>query len=219
MEHRDEGYVVEAALYARVIVAWHVRMGMDQWQSRFGRGSGDLPDESLVRYQHALERSQNSDLADPAVQLAIARDQIAGSMEWAYDVTIPEELPGFEETQPSLGSVAHKLEQLALSAQKDEQRSEGRTAVRYSSHEELLAKARELYARAVGRDIQGAGGTSFLLSCSLEREARHRDGEMILLSPDLLGVRPAPHDRPSDLLEQLGSDGLEILDVTGTSTS
>lgn len=219
MEHRDGRYSKEAALYARIIVGWHAAMGMDEWQRRFGRESGQHQHEWLVRYQHAVARFHDSDLADPAVQLAIAREQIAGAMEWAYRVTVPEQLPGFEGTQPFLGDVARKLEQLASRTHKEGQRSEGRTVVRYSDYEQLLAKAREVYAPVTGTDVQGAGGTSFLLSCLLERSDRHRNGEMALLSPEILGVSPARRGRPSDLLEQLGSEGLEILDVTGSSSS
>jgi len=92
MEHQEGGHNEEAALYARIIVGWHAGMGMDQWQRRFKRRQ----DERLVRYQHAVARFHDSDLSDPAIQLAIAREQIAGSMEWAYGVTVPEQLPGFE---------------------------------------------------------------------------------------------------------------------------
>jgi hypothetical protein len=217
MQHQEERHNDEGVLFARVIIGWHASMGMDEWQRRFGREPGQHQDAWLVRYQHTVARFLNSALADPAVQLAIAREQIAGSMEWAYGVTIPEGLPEFEGTQPSLGDIARKLEQLASPAHKEEQRSEGRTVVRYSDYEELLAKAREVYAQVTGSDVQGAGGTSFLLSCSLERS--DADGEMVLLSPEILGLRPAPPGRPSDLLEQLGSEGLEILDVTGSSSS
>ena len=219
MEHRDGRHNDEAALYARIIVGWHARMGMDEWQRRFRRELGQHQDERLVRYQHALARYRASDLADPAVQLAIAREQIAGSMEWAYGVTVPEQLPGFEGTQPFLGDVARRLEQLASGAHKEKQRSEGRTVVRFSDSKELLAKAREVYARVTGADVHGAGGMSFLLACSLERSDRHAHSEMVLLSPEILGVSPAPQGRASDLLEQLGSEGLEILDVTGSSSS
>jgi hypothetical protein len=57
---------------------------------------------------------------------------------------------------------------------------------------------------------------SFLLSCSLERSRDHENREIVLLSPEILGVSPAPRGREGDLLEQLGSEGLEILDVTGS---
>jgi hypothetical protein len=219
MEHRDRRHNDEAALYARIIVGWHAAIGVDEWQRRFGREFGQHQDERFVRYQHAVARFHDSDLADPAVQLAIAREQIVGVMEWAYSATVPEQLPGFEGTQPFLGDVARKLKQLASPSHEEEQRSEGRTVVRYSGYEELLAKAREMYARVTGTDVHGAGGTSFLLSCSLERSEPHGDGEMVLLSPEVLGVSPAPPGRPSDLLEQLRSEGLEILDVTGSSSS
>src|SRR4051812_48403553 len=102
MEHRDERHNDEAVLYARIIVGWHARMGMDEWQRRFGQEFGQHQDEWLVRYQQALARFEDSDLSDPAVQLAIAREQIAGSMEWAYGVTVPEQLPGFDRARPCL---------------------------------------------------------------------------------------------------------------------
>jgi len=176
---------------------------MDQWQRRFKRRQ----DERLVRYQHAVARFHDSDLSDPAIQLAIAREQIAGSMEWAYGVTVPEQLPGFEGAHPYLEDIARKLEQLASRANEEERRSEGRKVVRYSGYEELLAKAKEVYALVTGPDVQGAGGTSFLLSCSLERSDRHGDDEMVLLSPEILGVSPAPRarERPSGTVGERGA--------------
>lgn len=74
MEHQDGGHNEEAALYARIIVGWHAGMGMDQWQRRFKRRQ----DERLVRYQHAVARFHDSDLSDPAIQLAIARSRLPG---------------------------------------------------------------------------------------------------------------------------------------------
>src|SRR6516164_1552608 len=68
-------------------------------------------------------------------------------MEWAYAVTVPEQLPGFEGTHPYLGDIARKLEQLASRANEEERRSEGRKVVRYSGYEELLAKAKEVYVK------------------------------------------------------------------------
>jgi hypothetical protein len=212
MEHREESQKDAATLYARIIVGWHVEVGTDEWRRQFG----DERNEWLARYQHAVVRFHDSDLSDPAVQLAIAKEQISGSMEWAYGVTIPEQLPGLERIHPNLGEIARNLEELASRPQEEEQRAEGRTVVRYSDREDLLAKAKEVYAPVTGADAQGAGGMSFLLSCSLERSGGHGDGEIVLFSPEILGVSPAPRGREGDLLEQLGSEGLEILDVTGS---
>ncbi len=219
MGHLDARHDNEAALYARTIVNWHAGMGMEEWQRRFGQELGRHQDERLSRYRHAVERFHNSDISDPAVQHAIAREQIAGSMEWAFGVTVPEQLPGFNRTRPCLGDVARKLEQLAALPAKVGHWSAGRIVVKYSGHEELFAKARQVYARDTGADAQGAGGTSFLLSCSLERSDCDGDGEVHLLSPEILGVSPAPLGRQSDLLEQVRCGDLEILDVTGSSSS
>jgi hypothetical protein len=208
-EHHHE----DAAQYARRIVAWHINAGKTEWQRRFG----PRQNEGLARYQDALARFQNGNFSDPAVQLAIAREQISGSMEWAYDLTAPEPWPGFEGAQPCLGAIARKLEQLALQAQQREPPPEKRTRVRYSNHQELLAKAQEIYAPVTGPDVQGAGGTSFLLSCSLER-AGTTHGEVVLFPPEFLGASPAPRGRPGDVLALLEGENLEILDVRGTSS-
>jgi hypothetical protein len=214
MELRQRAHNNEAAMYARIIVGWHARMGADEWQRRFGHERDEQ--ERLARYQRDVARFHDSDLSDPAVQLAIAKEQISGSMEWAYGVPIPEQLPGLERQHRYLGEIARKLEELASPQQENEHQAEGRSVVWYSNREDLVVKAREIYSAVTGADVQGAGGTSFLLSCSLERSARRDDGEIVLLSPEILGASSAPHGRKGDLLEQLGTEGLEILDVTGS---
>jgi hypothetical protein len=203
-------------LLARIIVGWHVRIGMDTWQQRFGQGFSDHQDERSGRYRQAVARFHESDLSDVGVQLVIAREQIAGAMEWACGMTVPDQIPGFERVQPCLGDIARKLEMLARRSHEEERRGEGRTVVRYSSREDLLATTRQVYAAVTGRDVQGGGGLSFLLSCSLERASPESEGQVILLSPEILGVSPLPSGRVNDLLEQLGSEGLEILEVTGS---
>jgi hypothetical protein len=219
MEHRDGRQSAEGALYARIIVGWHTRTGIEELQRRFGREFGQGQDDWLVRYRHVVAGFQERNFSDPSVQLAIAREQIAGSMEWASGATVPEELWEFEGTQPSLGELARKLKELALQAQDEELGVEGRILVRYSGYEELLVKAREVYARTTRADVQGGGGTSFLLSCSLERSDRREYGEIVLLSPERLGVSRAPQGRAGDFLEQLAGLELEILDVMGSSPS
>jgi hypothetical protein len=151
------------------------------------------------------------------VQLAIANEQISGSMEWAYGVSVAEQLPGMESESQHLGRIARKLRDLALRSEQEVRNGDGgRTLVHFSDRETLVARAREIYAPVAGADVQGGGGVSFLLSCSLERSRDHENREIVLLSPEILGVSPAPRGREGDLLEQLGSEGLEILDVTGS---
>jgi len=218
MEHQEQRPNDHAALYARIIVGWHARIGTDEWLRRFGHERER--DEGFARYRHTVARFHDSDLSDPAVQLAIANEQIAGSMEWAYMTPVAEQVPGLDPASHHLGAIAGRLQELASRFRQDERPPEGeRTVVRFSDAEDLLAKAREVYCRITGAEIQGAGGASFLISCSLERSEHHRDGGIVLLSPGILGVRAAPNGRDGDLLEQLGSEGLEILDVTGSSSS
>jgi hypothetical protein len=125
-------------------------------------------------------------------------------------------VPGLNAESRHLGAIARRLQELASRSLQDERPKDGdRKIVRFSGEQDLLAQATEVYGSVTGPNVQGAGGTSFLLSCSLERSERRGDGEIVLLSPGILGVSPAPRGREGDLLEQLGSEGLEILDVTG----
>lgn len=205
-------------LCSRAIVGWHAKIGIEEWQSRFG----DERNDGFARYESAVKRFHESDLSDPAVQRAIAKEQISGSMEWAYAMPLPEEIWEIaREGQPverpcqHLGELARELE-LALRDQ-DSHRADGRQIVRFTDREDLYRKAREAYAGVAGEDVQGVGGASFLLSCSLERSDSHHRGELTLLFPEALGVKRIPPDREGDLLNQLGSDALEIMDVTGSS--
>jgi hypothetical protein len=192
--------------------------GTRGWARRSGgRLFGDETNDQFLRYEQSVRRFVDSDLSDPAVQLALAEAQISGAMEWAYARPAGDELPGLESTDECLGKLARKLRDLASRVQKDKEQIAGRTPVQFSDREDLFAKAREIYSQVTGAEVQGAGGVSFLLSCSLERSASDLDGEIVLLSADLLGARAAPHGREGDLLEQLGSNGLEIIDVTGNS--
>jgi hypothetical protein len=213
MELRGESQKDAATLYAHIIVGWHFEFGTDERQRRFG----DDRTGWLARYQHTVASFRNSDLSNPAVQLAIANEQISGSMEWAYGVSVPEQLPGVESERQHLGGIARKLRDLASQSEEEARHcDDGRTEVRFSDRETLFAKAREIYSPVAGADVQGAGGMSFLLSCSRERSGDHDNRRIVLLSPEILGVSPAPRGREGDLLEQLWSEGLEILDVTGS---
>ena len=221
MEHQEQTPHDLAALYARIIVGWHATVGSqawrkqfgEDWQRRLGDEFGDQLHDSFERYRHLVARFHDSDLSDPAVQLALANEQISGSMEWAFPMRV-EQAPGIDPESRHLGAIARRLRELASPPERP---TDGqRTVVRFSDHEHLLAQAREVYGPVVGEDVQGAGGVSFLVSCSLERAERHGEGELTLLSPEVLGVSIAPRGREGDLLEQLGSEGLEILDVTGS---
>lgn len=202
----------QAALYARIIVGWHARMGASEWRRLYGHQREDR----YVRYQHIVAKFRDSDLTDRAVQAALANEQIAGAMEWAYMMPVAEEAPGLNQESRNLGGIARRLQELASRPVEHERLEDaGRKVVRFSDEQDLLAQAASVYSGVAGPNVQGAGGTSFLLSCSLERSEQRGSGEIVLLSPGILGASPAPRGRESDLLEQLGSGGLEILDVTG----
>jgi hypothetical protein len=94
MEHLEQPLHDQAALYARIIVGWHARMGTDEWQRMSGNDFAHERDEGFVRYQHMVARFHDSDLSDPAVQFALANEQLAGTMEWAYMMPVAEECLG-----------------------------------------------------------------------------------------------------------------------------
>jgi hypothetical protein len=208
----EESTMDTATVYANIILSWHVANGDHEWTRRFD----DERNDWLPHYRHTIARFMNSDLTDPAVQSAIANEQISGSMEWAYGFSVEEQLPRMESGQQKLGEIARKLRELVSRSEQEAIQSEGgRTVVHFSDRETLLVKARQIYAAVAGAEVQGGGGVSFLLSCSLERSAEY-ETKTVLLSPEILGISPAPRGRESDLLEQLLSEGMEILDVTGS---
>jgi hypothetical protein len=212
MSHRDESMKDLATLYAQAILGWHVQFGNDERQRQIVSDN----DERLAHYQQIVSNFRDGDLSDPAVQLAIANEQISGSMEWAYGRSVEDILPGIGPEHRKLGDIARELRGLALQFEQGGHPGDARQTFEYSPEQKrLLARAQSHYATVTSADVQGGGGLSFLLSCSLERSLGHESDEILLLSPEFLGASPAPQGRNKDILDQVKGNGLEILDVEG----
>jgi hypothetical protein len=191
----------QAEQYAWAIVEWHSKVNAADLTSRFP-GSPDW----ISRYEHIVRHFVESDLSDPEVWRAIAKEQISGCMEWAYGQLLPEPPVGYPSI--NLGELARELSRLALL-----QEPARRRMVYFETAEELLRTAREFYGDAIGPNRQGGGGLSFLVSCSLERS--DAQGHLELLSPEVLGAVHAPTNRPDDFIEQIRNGEVEVEEVIG----
>ena len=212
MDLRVESMKDLATLYAQAILGWHVQFGNGERRRQIVSDN----DEQLARYQQLVSNFHNSDLSDPAVQLAIAHEQMSGVMEWAYSLSVEDLVPGMGPDRRKLGDIARELRDLASQIEHEAHPNDARRTFVYSPEQKrLLARAKAHYATVTSEDVQGGGGLSFLLSCSLERSSSHESDETLLLSPEFLGASPAPQGRDEDILNQIKGNGLEILDVTG----
>lgn len=187
-----------AESYARVLLAWHRRHGTSRLDQRF-------PEHSAwqQRYREALAEFAEADPSDPKVQLALASEQLAGSMEWAYGEAVTD-VPG----ATNLGELARKLRELATPEDRDCR------FVSVDSREQLMDSAARFYGRHGSERAGISDGLSFFVSTSLERAAPGANS-VVLLSPEVLGIAPAPDGRPDDLIEHAFSGDLEIEAVTG----
>ena len=189
-----------AEQYAKFIVDWHSKVNAADLASRFP-GS-----EWVSRYEDTIRHFAEADLSNSELWVLIAKEQISGCMEWAYGQFLSEPLLG--EKPVSLGELARELSRMASLRESTNHRT-----VYFDTHEELVRTAREFYGDAIGADLQGGGGFSFLVSCSLERSNSH--GQVELLSPEALGVVAPFPDRPDDFVRQIRSGDIEVEEVIG----
>lgn len=201
MADNDNPYRRRAEQYARLIVEWHSKVNAADLTSRFP-GSPDW----IGRYEHIVQHFKKAELSDPEVWRAIAKEQVSGCMEWAYGQLLTEPLPGHSTIK--LGELARELSRLASPHEPTTRRT-----VYFETAEELLRTAREFYGDTIGPDQQGAGGLSFLVSCSLERSDSRAHLE--LLSAEVLGAVYAPTNRPDDFIQRIQNGDFEVEEVTG----
>jgi hypothetical protein len=196
----------ESELFTHLILAWHRHFGVK------GR-----PDPA---YRISVHSMAEKDLSSRETQISIANLQISGIWEWAYSQVISDELwmkecKHYEIMQlapKNLGEAARKVITLLTGD------GEKRLVVRFLDREDLLARARIFYEEFAGEETLGLGAVSFLLSCSIERDAGFREsGQITLLSGTSLGVGKAPQGRPLDLLELVRSRKLTVGEVIGTT--
>lgn len=204
----------EPELYARLLVKWHTTFGVEE---RFDS-----------EYRHLVSSMADRDLSQPEAQYEVARLQVSGAWEWAYQRPVPEDmwrhLCGALEVSParpqSLGEAGGRLRQLLVSGEshREQPGSGERLSVSFSSREDLLQRARAFFQSHTHEEEHGIGGAAFLLSCSIERATLPESGGSItLISSEVLDVRMASRGRPNDFLDAMRSGTLVVKEVKGSS--
>jgi hypothetical protein len=201
--------------YALIILRWHQEYGVDRaWKDK---------QEWMTRYLDVVADFTKSDLHNLNSQRELARVQISGELERFYGASVPSDLWDrimgkldlSEECPARLGDIARLIEK--YQSVEGESSSEGkRFVLSAQSREQILSSSREFYADLIKEEDKGIGGLNILLSTSLERTRIASGKNIVLLSPEILGLRYVNKgERPDDILDKVRQGELVIRSAIG----